>query len=268
MPRILMCPPDHYGIDYEINPWMRRSVKSILATAREQWWDLYQTLTETVGANVSLIRPAAGLPDMVFTANAGVVRGDVFIPSRFRHKERRGEEKHFERYFKNRGYTLKSLPRRVDFEGAGDALFLDGTLYAGYRFRTDIRAHEQVGKLLDCPVLSLELTDPHHYHLDTCFCPLDSEPGKEAFIYYPGAFDDYGRKLLEEAAPHAIAVTKAEARRFACNAVSVGQHVILPKGCPKLKSKLRALGYTPHDVAMTEYLKSGGACKCLTLRLE
>ncbi len=23
-PRILMCPPDHYGIEYEINPWMNR----------------------------------------------------------------------------------------------------------------------------------------------------------------------------------------------------------------------------------------------------
>ena len=24
-PHILMCPPDYYGIEYEINPWMSRS---------------------------------------------------------------------------------------------------------------------------------------------------------------------------------------------------------------------------------------------------
>ena len=26
--RILMCPPDFYGIEYEINPWMNRQVAS------------------------------------------------------------------------------------------------------------------------------------------------------------------------------------------------------------------------------------------------
>ena len=42
-------------------------------------------------------------------------------------------------------------------------------------------------------MLPLELVDPRFYHLDTCFCPL--APG--VAIYYPGAFDEYGRSVLQ-----------------------------------------------------------------------
>ena len=33
--RILMCPPDHYGIEYEINPWMSRQKQADHARAVE-----------------------------------------------------------------------------------------------------------------------------------------------------------------------------------------------------------------------------------------
>ena len=79
-------------------------------------------------------------------------------------------------------------------------------------------------------MIPLELVDPYYYHLDTCFCPLS--PGQA--IYYPAAFDDYGRQALRAQCHELIAVDEEEARRFACNAVVVGRTVVTNSGCPQL----------------------------------
>ena len=83
-PRILMCPPDYYGIEYEINPWMDRQVGSDPAESSLQWRALARTLRE-VGATVECLEPVSGLPDLVFTANAGLVYHNIFVSSRFRY---------------------------------------------------------------------------------------------------------------------------------------------------------------------------------------
>ncbi len=51
VPRILMCPPDYYGIEYEINPWMSRARGATPERARRQWQTLYHTLRD-LGARV------------------------------------------------------------------------------------------------------------------------------------------------------------------------------------------------------------------------
>ncbi len=150
------------------------------------------------------------------------------------------------------------------FEGAGDALFCGDTLFAGYRIRSDVRGHQQVGAMLGCRVIPLELVDPYYYHLDTCFCPL--APG--VAIYYPGAFDDYGRRALAEVVGELIEVAEEEARRFACNAVVVGRTVVTNTGCPQLHAALRQRGYDPRETPLDEFVKAGGSAKCLTLRLD
>src|SRR5262249_14442220 len=71
-PRILMCRPDYYGIEYEINPWMDRKVASDPSTSLGQWLALRDTLLG-LGVRVETLDPVAGLPDLVFTANAGLV---------------------------------------------------------------------------------------------------------------------------------------------------------------------------------------------------
>jgi N-dimethylarginine dimethylaminohydrolase len=262
-PHILMCPPDHFGIEYEINPWMSRKRPSDHELAVEQWAQL-RTEVERAGATVSCVRPVAGLPDLVFTANAALVAGDVAILSRFRHPQRQKEAPHFRRWFAERGYRLHELKARADFEGAGDALFCGETLFAGYRIRSDIQAHQEIAAVLGCPVVPLELVDPRYYHLDTCFCPL--APGVAA--YYPAAFDKYGRRALGECVDDLIPVIPDEANRLACNAAVIGKIVVTPAGCPNLHEQLKARGWTPREVSLGEFIKAGGAAKCLTLRLD
>jgi N-dimethylarginine dimethylaminohydrolase len=258
-----MCPPDHYGIEYEINPWMDRRRTCNRELAVRQWHGLCQLLEDN-GAAVSCLAPVAGLPDLVFTANAALIFKDLAIPANFRHPERKGEEVHARQWFCEHGFRIQELPGHLFFEGAGDALFCGDTLFAGYRIRSDIRSHLELADRLGCRVMSLELVDPHYYHLDTCFCPL--APG--AAMYYPQAFDDYGRKVLCERIDDLLPVSGAEAANFACNAVVLERTVITHIGCPQLHRELQRRGFQTWETPLGEFVKAGGSAKCLTLRLD
>lgn len=258
-----MCPPDYYAIEYEINPWMKRERGSTPERAHGQWRKLHDALAG-LGVTIDLLTPQPGLPDLVFTANAGLIFQQRFFSSRFHHEVRARETPHFDAWFAAHDYTVEHLPEDVYFEGAGDALFCGQMLFAGYRIRSDARGHQWLGRTLGRLVLPLELVDSYFYHLDTCFCPL--APG--AALYYPEAFDSYGRKVLETHVPRLLAVGKEEAYRFGCNAVVVGKTVVTNTGCDRLAADLRAWGYHAVQVELDEFLKSGGSAKCLTLRLD
>ncbi len=258
-----MCPPDHYGIEYEINPWMNRSLGAVRQLAFQQWTQLRTTL-EQLGVRIEILDPHPGLPDLVFTANAGLVFGNLFLSSSFRHEVRARETPVFDAWFAKHDFSVEHLPDGMFHEGAGDALFCGDVLYAGYRQRSDANAHHWVGQRFGTKVLPLELVNPRYYHLDTCFCPLSADEA----IYFPGAFDDYGRKVLTGHVPHLIAVDEAEAQRFGCNAVVVGRTVIHNSRCPKLAGALAERGYQSIEVELDEFLKAGGSAKCLTLRLD
>ncbi len=264
MPRILMCPPTYYNIEYEINPWMSRLRSAHAEIARAQWENLHRTLVEKCGVTVEQVEPVPGLPDLVFTANAGLIHDRTCVLSRFRFPVRSGEEPVFAAWFRARGFEVVELPADIFFEGAGDALWCGKKLFAGYHFRSEIASHSAVGEILGQRVLSLQLVDPRYYHLDTCFCPLSDG----SVIYYPPAFDAYARRVIEQHIPHRIEVSDPDAARFGCNAVCIDRHVVLSAGCTKLMNDLADAGFTCHPVNLSEYLKSGGSAKCLTLRLD
>lgn len=265
--RFLMCPPTYFEVAYVINPWMQGNVDHVRgAEAVTQWNALHQALSRR--APVELIEPVPGLPDMPFTANAGLVYRDMFVPSRFRHAERRGEEPYFERWFAAAGFTLQALPDGLRFEGAGDALLDRGEprLWMGHGHRTDIGCAAALQGMLDIEVVPLRLVDPRFYHLDTCFCPL----GGGDLMYYPAAFDTASREAIEARVPaqRRIAVSEHDALDFACNAVDLGDAVLLNHASEALSRSLRAFGYDAIEIPLGEFMKSGGSAKCLTLRLD
>ena len=264
--RFLMCAPDHYDVDYVINPWMEGNIhKSSRDRAVEQWEKLHYVLKDH--AIVDLVKPQLGVPDMVFTANAGLVLGDNVVLSRFFHKERQGEEPFFKEWFESQGYTVYELPKDLPFEGAGDALLdREGRwLWAGYGFRSELDSHPYLAKWLDIEVLSLRLMDERFYHLDTCFCPLAGG----YLLYYPPAFDSFSNRLIEMRVPEAkrIAIDEADAVNFACNTVNVDKIVVMNKASDSLKQRLNDAGFEVIETPLTEFLKAGGAAKCLTLRV-
>ena len=268
LPRILMCPPDYFGIEYEINPWMNVTKGSDHARATEQWHALHQTLLDQEVA-VELLDAVKGLPDLVFTANCGLVLQELSSSAthRFRYGVRAGASALLSENWKHgrsRGFEVVNMPQGYNFEGAGDALFCGETLIAGYRFRSDVRSHQWIGEQIGQEVLPLELVDPRFYHLDTCFCPL----APDLALYYPGAFDAYGLSVLRDRIPGLIEVAADEAISFSCNAVVVGKTVILNQGAPALAADLEAHGFEVRPLEFSEFIKSGGSAKCLTFRLD
>lgn len=264
--RFLMCAPDHYDVDYVINPWMEGNIhKSSRDRAAEQWNKLYHILKDK--ATVELVDAAPGWPDMVFTANAGLVLGQNVVLSRFMHRERQGEEPHFKQWFEGNGFTVYELPKDLPFEGAGDALFdREGRwLWAGYGFRSELDSHPYLADWLDTEVLSLRLIDERFYHLDTCFCPLSGG----YLLYYPPAFDSYSNRLIEMRIPEEkrLVVSEPDAVNFACNAVNVNSTIILNEVSDSLKARLAGVGFEVIETPLREFLKAGGAAKCLTLRV-
>ncbi len=264
--RFLMCAPDYFDVDYVINPWMEGNIhKPSRDRAIEQWHQLYNILKDR--ADVELIPPEIGLPDLVFTANAGLVLGKNVVLSRFLHQERQGEEPHFKKWFQDQGYTVYELPPELPFEGAGDALLeREGRwLWAGYGFRSELDAHSYIAKWLDIEVVSLRLVDERFYHLDTCFCPLVGG----YLLYYPPAFDAYSNHIIEMRIPpeKRIVLDEADAVKFACNAVNIEQVVVMNYASNFLKTRLQELGFEIIETQLSEFLKSGGAAKCLTLRV-
>ncbi len=265
--RFLMCAPEHYDVDYVINPWMEGNIhKSSQERAVQQWQKLHSVLKQH--AIVDLVKPHKGVPDMVFTANAGLVLDDNVVLSRFLHKERQNEEPYFKAWFEENGFNVYELPKDLPFEGAGDALLdREGRwLWAGYGFRSELDSHPYLAKWLDIEVLSLRLTDERFYHLDTCFCPL----ANGYLLYYPGAFDSYSNRLIEmRVVPEKrIAIEEADAVNFACNTVNVESIVVMNKASDSLKKRLAKVGFEVIETPLTEFLKAGGAAKCLTLRVN
>jgi N-dimethylarginine dimethylaminohydrolase len=266
MSRLLVCSPDHFRIDYEINPWMRRANPADQGRALGQWQALMEVLEQDVGAGLERMQPVEGLPDLVFTANAGLVVGQRAVVSRFRYPERQREETHFERWFREEGYEVLTLDKTLYFEGAGDLLRFADTWFGGYRQRSDIRAFPRLGDIFQREIIPLELIDNRFYHLDTCFCPLSGGD----LLYFPSAFDSYGQAAIAQRIPddRRLMVPEDEALRFACNAVCIGKQVVIPAGCPRTMQLLEARGYQAHAVQLDEFMKSGGSAKCLTLALD
>ncbi|HZV33817.1 MAG TPA: TIGR00300 family protein [Verrucomicrobiae bacterium] len=264
--RFLMCPPDKYEVDYVINPWMEGNIhKASPEQAMGQWEGLYSLLSQH--AEVERITPQAGLPDMVFTANAGVIVGDKFVLSRFLHRERQGEEAPFKKWFTKQGFEVFELPPDLPFEGAGDALMdrAGACLWAGYGFRSELDSHPHLARWLNIEVISLRLIDPRFYHLDTCFCPLEDG----WLLYYPQAFDAYSNRLIEQRVPaeKRLTVGEADAVRFACNAVNIGKNIFVNQFSADLRARVEAAGFEIIETPLSEFMKAGGAAKCLTLRL-
>ncbi len=264
MSTFLLCPPDYYGIEYEINPWMSKSRNSVSHLAHQQWAALHALLCETLGIKIEQIAPVAGLPDMAFTANAGLVVGKQLLMSRFRYDVRQGETVHHEAWFKERGFKIVSPPSGLYFEGEGDALWVGETLFLGYGMRTDPAARPWLAEALDCPVIAFGLVDPRFYHLDTCFCPLDDQ----RVLYYPPAFDLSAQRIIQESLPRPIPIEEEDALRFGANAIVVKNHVVVNAGCASLTKTLTGEGFIVHPLDLSEFIKAGGSAKCLILKLD
>ena len=261
--RYLMCPPRYFRVAYQINPWMVSEVVADVGRAQEQWENLVSVLRQA-GATVEVQEPSEDWPDLVFTANAGIVSGDQFVPARFRPPERQGETPLDVAWFHAHGFTVADLPLGVCQEGAGDALPIGSSLVAAYRFRSDAASHAYLSRLTGTAVRSIELVDERFYHLDLTLCPLDDRRA----IVAPMGWDRYGCAVMEALIPDPLVLEPEEALLFCANSVVVGTTVVMPACTPRVGRQLEAWGFDVVVCDVSEFLKAGGGCRCLTLALD
>jgi N-dimethylarginine dimethylaminohydrolase len=258
----LMCRPAHFTVSYAINPWMNPDKPVDPELALKQWTRLKDTY-EQLGHTVDVIEDQPGLPDMVFAANGATVIDGRVLGARFRNAERVPEGPAYQRWFREHGYTEVHDPAYIN-EGEGDFLTTEDALLAGFGFRSDPPSHAEAQEFFGRPVVSLRLVDPRFYHLDTAFAVLDAD----TVMYLPEAFSSGSRRVLERMFPNAIHVGIEDAEVLGLNAVSDGRHVVLPAQATGVIETLRAYGFEPIGVDMSELLKAGGSCKCCTLELR
>jgi N-dimethylarginine dimethylaminohydrolase len=260
----LMCPPDHFRVMYEINPWMDLAVQPDLDLAREQWNTLVSHL-KLAGATVEIMPSVASLPDMVFTADIGIIHQQCFIMSHFRYRERQPEAFYGACWFRRHNYEVVEpvLATGASLESS-DLRPFSGYLLAGYGFRSSLSAHKALAHLLQCRLLSIEFVDPRLYHLDTSFCPLDERRA----IIAPAAWSRRSCELIKQLVPEPLILELDEALTFCANSVVVGRTVIMPC-CPvRVGRVLERWGFTVCLSPTSEFLKAGGAVHCLALALS
>ena len=261
----LMCEPVHYTVSYEINPWMDVTRATDTALALRQWHALRETYLD-LGHTVETIEPLEAYPDMVYAANGATVAGGVVYSAKFRYAERGAEGPAYQKWFADRGYVTHTAAETN--EGEGDLLVVGDLILAGTGFRTERAAHAEAQELFGLPVISLELVDPHYYHLDTALAVLSSDVDAPQIAYYPPAFSTGSRAVLAELYPDAIVATERDAVALGLNAVSDGRNVVIAPGAVDLAAALTERGYVPLPVDTSELLKGGGGAKCCTLEIR
>jgi N-dimethylarginine dimethylaminohydrolase len=261
--KILMCPPDYFDIEYEINPWMHQTDQPTGETAHQQWQKLHDIYTKQLGWQIEQITPVKGLPDMVFATDCCTIIDDKIMLSNFRYPQRQPETGQFEKWFREHGYT--NIKKAKDFfEGGGDTLVFGDKIIAGHGFRSTPEAHEELEDYFGREVISLKIVDPHFYHMDTSLVVLDNK----TVVYYPGAIDEASQEKLRQAVPNLIESTPEEAKGFGLNAISGGKTVVCSDKSPSLLQKYRDAGFEVIGTPILEFRKAGGGVKCLTLELD
>lgn len=260
--KVLMSSPEYFKVEYSINPWMVEGTEVDLELATQQWNNLKSTI-ELSGAEVLLVPAHPNQPDLVFTANSGIIKEDKVLIANFKYKERVGEEALFEKWFSENGYQVARIPKEFKFEGRGDAFVYGDKLIGSYGIRSDKEALIYIAEQFELEPIIVELAQDKFYHLDTCFQHFSSGDA----IFYPEAFKDSTLSAFNKIF-NLHPVSEHDPNQLACNAVVINENVIFPSDEIEVIETIANLGLTPKVANVSEFLKSGGACQCLVIALN
>ncbi|MGY0004238.1 dimethylarginine dimethylaminohydrolase family protein [Micromonospora sp. I033] len=258
---LLVSDAAHFRVDYEINPYMHTEVQPDHAAAVNEH-EAIVAAHRAAGRRIEYVASAPECPDMVFTANAALVRGDRAVlgaPP----PERKAELPYFQEWLINNDFDVLEAP--YPFSGQGDALACGDLLLAGYGQRTDRRMHGVLRQALGYEVVPLQTVSHRWYDLDLAVAVV--EPGR-ALAYCPQALDEPSCRRLRGLGMDLIEVGVEEAARFALNLISDGVTVTMTRGAPRLAAALRERGLRVVELDTTELAKGGGGVRCTALTLD
>ncbi len=268
--RYLMVEPNHFRVDYAINPYMDVHDQPDHVRAREQWLELAAAV-EAAGGEVEVLEQRPDAPDMVYAMNLGLVvnaeQRQRAMLSHMRYPERRMESLTAGPWFDEAGFATSAMGRDgvgPHFE-AGDAFAWRDSLVVGYGPRTEHLALKYLAVGLDLRVRGLRIDHPGMYHLDLAFCPLDDTRAMVA----PSAFDDASAAAALAMVPEPLVLTEEEALTFCANSIVVGRTVVMPTTTPgRVRAQLEEWDFDVVLVDVGEFHKGGGSVRCMTNPLD
>jgi N-dimethylarginine dimethylaminohydrolase len=264
--RYLMVRPDHFRIDYVINPYMSTQDQPDPELSLKQWDALRQAIVDA-GGEVEVLDQREDSPDMVYAMNLGLgtAQGKAML-SHMRFEPRRKESLSAAEWFMEQGFELK----RTGSDGvgphfeSGDAFVFGDSLVVGYGPRTELEALKHLATEWGIRVRGLRIQHEGMYHLDLPFCPVDSTHA----MVYPPALDAAGQAELFAIVPDPIVLTDEEAFAFSGNSLVVNETIIMPACSPRLREILTGLGLRIVVVDLSEFHKGGGSARCMTNPLD
>ncbi len=239
-------------------------MKEINLNAAKKQWSAVRKALVRLGGSVAELPPRCGLSDQVFSANIGVTNNKIFLKSNFKYPQRREEADIARHWFSKHKFTIRTIPSSIKFEGMGDVIYIDKHSVAlGYGFRSSNAAKKYVESIGLSVPLHLRLVDPRFYHLDTCFVVMNG-----VVMYYPRAFDAASQKKIKHYFAHRIEVSQKDALGFVCNGVPLGKKYVTCRLSAPLRLQLKKYGIKAVELDMSEFLKSGGAVRCMVLNVN
>jgi arginine dihydrolase len=299
---ILMGDPCYFSVRGGANPHTRNiwGIKKKVdpELARRQWHTMARVLVEH-GAEVLVVEPHAGLPGLVYPANAGFLyplEGCAATDKTFHLANllptRAAEREVYRPFLQALGFNTSAVRHR--FEGEADffpagrfMLFTYGRVERQrfvprigvppwrriYGLRSEVDSIEELRPIApDREILMLELILEAHYHGDTVLCSFG--PRREFLLAYMAGLSMESRRRLREAfGERLLELSVEDAAIYAANSFQVEHQgrlfLFLPEGVSdQLLHSVRERGVEPVTVNVSEFLaKGGGSIKCMILDL-
>ncbi|MBV8933923.1 MAG: amidinotransferase [Kutzneria sp.] len=287
-PAFLLNAPFSYSTDVANNVWMEEldATKRVpdRAKAFVQFFELYDYLAGEALVYVLPTPRVAGLQDLVFTANLGIVLEHVadkntVVISNYTSEPRRSETEVGVSFFRSMGYEVYVSPAK--FEGEAELKHLrDNTYVGGYGLRSDRAAYDWMERTFDMKVVTMQMTDPYLYHLDCSIFPLT----KESTLVCTEMYDEKELNELEKYT-EVIDVPASAAYSGLCNSVRLHNVILNSSHIHELKSgsddyrqeiaKNRLLediasthAFEVSYVNLSEYHKGGALLSCMVMHLN
>jgi N-dimethylarginine dimethylaminohydrolase len=221
------------------------------------------------------------LPDIVFVANGGLALPRLPVPlvilPWMKYPQRRTEGPYLEAMFAKLGIATHAFPgsAQAPFEGAAELKWFHGGRLAicGPGWRSTRETFRRLGALLkeiyeeyglEAPeLLILPLVSDNYYHLDVAMLEFDDDK----CVVHKRAFSQKSIQTLQKTLGPSNVTVLDTTDSFCLNAVVDGPHLIThqltdPAVRPILE---KATGRRVHEVDTSEFERSGGSVRCMTL---
>ncbi|MFM7045457.1 MAG: dimethylargininase [Ilumatobacteraceae bacterium] len=222
--------------------------------AMQQWRD-YVDVLEAHGWRTIDVPEAPDCPDAAFVEDTMVVYRDVAVIARPGADERKPEVAAAADTIASLGYRLARIEAPGTLDG-GDVLKVGDTIYVGRGGRTNAEGIAQLAAAfepLGATVVTVPITKVLHLKSAVTALPDGTVIGWEPVVDDVSAFPAF-LAMPEEGGAHVVLLDD--------------RRLLMSADCPQSAALLRARGYEPIEVDISEYVKLEGCVTCLSVRLR